>query len=272
MRLDLHCHSTASDGSWTPQQLAAEAERRRLELWSLTDHDTIAGWQHIRNSPGLIIGCEFSTLFQDREIHIVGLGFDAEDEGLLTLMARQVAVRRERAQAILDNIFELRGVRIPIEDCQTDAAMIIRSHIADALVRAGVVSHRQQAFSDLISDANVARWYTPNYVDPAGLARLVHAAGGVCVLAHPGLYNDQPLIEAVMADLDGVEVNHPRLDPNLKAYLRQRARRAGWLLSAGSDFHNEPCRLGDWRLSRTEIQPLLDAVRYGPASAQAANS
>jgi len=263
MRIDFHTHSTASDGTWSPRRVAEEAAARRLVAWSLTDHDTIAGWREVRGAAGLIVGCEISTMHREREIHVVALGFDPDDRALADLLDEHVTIRRERATVMLERIAELRGRRLQLADCQTTAHMITRSHIADALVRAGVVRHRQEAFEDLISNANVARWYHPGYASPAEVASVVRDAGGVSVLAHPGLYGSRELVAELMGELDGIEVKHPHLDPQWQEELVDTARRSGWLRSAGSDFHSEPCRIGDWRLSCAEVGPLLEAIGHG---------
>ena len=114
MKLDLHAHTTASDGWWHPTRLAEEAQRRRLVAWAITDHDTIAGWQRVAEAPGLICGCEFSTTGDGREVHLVGLGFDPEDASLAAIMARHRALRERRAEAILDHVASLRGKRLDL--------------------------------------------------------------------------------------------------------------------------------------------------------------
>lgn len=263
MKLDLHFHSTASDGGWSPTRVADEAERRALRAWALTDHDTIAGWAEVYPRPGLICGTEISTWTGDLEVHVVALGFDPDDAAIAALLESNVAIRRQRAQVILDHVRERTGVAITIDECLVDGAgMITRSHIAGAMVRRGLVGYHQQAFDDHIGDRVVRELYQPGYPSPAEAAAVARAAGGVAILAHPAMYGDINLIERLMTGLDGIEVKHPSIQEPLHRLLVARAEAKGWLLSAGSDFHREPCRLGDWRLSRALAAPLLRAVGW----------
>ena len=196
-------------------------------------------------------------------MHLVGLGFDPEDASLAAIMARHRSLRERRAEAILDHVASLRGKRLDLADCmQPGAEMVTRSHIANALVKHGVVKHRHEAFQDLIGDAHIAHVEMEAYTSTVDTAAAIRAAGGVAVLAHPGMYGDIGRIERLMQGVDGIEIKHPRLDPLLQDLLRALAETNGWLLSCGSDFHAEPCRLGEWRLSRGEAGPLLRAAGW----------
>jgi predicted metal-dependent phosphoesterase TrpH len=263
VKIDLHMHTSRSDGRWSPQKLAAEATKRRLMAWAITDHDTIAAWRELAPQPGLLCGVEISTWDERGEIHVVALGIDPDHAELTAALANNVAIRRERAQVLLDHVAAKTGQRVTLDDClPAEAGMITRSHIASALVRAGVVAYRQQAFNELIGDASVQQLYQPAYPSPAEAGELIRAAGGVSVLAHPGLYGDIHRIEGVMRGLDGIEVKHPNLDVGLQKLLMKQAAENNWLLSCGSDFHSDPCRLGDWRLSRSQAMPLLRAAGW----------
>lgn len=263
MKIDLHMHTCRSDGRWSPARLAQEAHDRHLVAWAITDHDCVDAWRELAPRPGLLCGAEISTRDDQGEIHIVALGIDPDHPDLAGLLARNVAIRVERADCILDHVHARTGVRVARADCRDgEARMITRSHIAGALVRAGVVAHRHQAFAELLGDDIVDAVYRPAFPTPERAAAAIAAAGGVSVLAHPGLYGDIHRIDAVMRHCRGIEIKHPHLDPALQAILARRAAESGWLLSCGSDFHVEPCRLGDWRLSRSQAMPLLRAAGW----------
>ncbi|MHC5068068.1 MAG: hypothetical protein ACYTF0_05725 [Planctomycetota bacterium] len=262
MKLDLHCHSTKSDGSWPAERVAAEASRRRLSAWALTDHDTLAGYHAVAGAPGLICGVEISTWGDDREVHVVGLGVNPNDTGLTDLLSDIRAARHTRAAIILERVGQLRGQTLAAPDHWLDDLPITRSHIAHHLITSGWANNYREVFLDLIGDRQMGELPTPGYPTISAAAAVIHAAGGVAILAHPGIYHDIGRIERLMTACDGCEIKHPNLDPALANMLLTMANERGWLMSAGSDFHRDPCRLGDWRLTRGQARPLLDAVNW----------
>lgn len=260
MKLDLHLHSDRSDGMWRPERLAQEAAARRLRAWAITDHDSLAGWSELAGAPGLLSAVELSAAAEGREVHLVALGLQPKAVALVDHLARVAGIRRARAELILASLRRRLGRAPSLAECWPErAAVITRSHLAQALVRAGLCAHPHAAFADLIGDRALADLDLPPLPGVAEVAAVARGVGAVLLLAHPGIYGDIALIERlmVMGNLDGLETNHPRLAPSLRVLLCALAQKHGWLQSAGSDFHGGPCRMGDWRLSRGVALPLL---------------
>lgn len=266
MRADLHMHTWCSDGQISPAAVAVWARDSGLKAWSITDHDCISACVGI-DHPGFIPGCEFTAENDGREIHIVGLGLALDSPQLAEWLALQRGRRAERAEEIRWALERRWGIRLPDAAIKPDHAEIItRSHIATALKSHRFVAHINEAFERYIGDVHLGDLELPAYPSIAETASLIRSVGGVALLAHPGLYGDLSTIESYMdCDLDGLETNHPNLDPLLKERLAQEAPERCWLESCGSDMHYRGARrLGDWRLSRARLRPLLE--RLGRAS------
>lgn len=250
MRIDLHAHSAISDGTDTPAGLVAEARRAGLDVVALTDHDTFDGLPEalaVGESLGVRVvpGIELSTEVAGQSVHLLGYGCRTDDADLL---AELVLIRRGRDGRIPVMLAILAELGMPLDPAvlaqvSGTATSIGRPHLADALVVQGYVADRTEAFGRLLADDGPA--FVPRYAAPLEPAiRLIHAAGGVAVLAHPwGRVSREVLPGRYLADLarshglDGIEVDHNDHDPETREALRQLARRWDLLATGSSDYH-----------------------------------
>lgn len=252
MRIDLHTHSTASDGTDTPAALVTTAAAAGLDVVALTDHDTTAGWAQaaISRPRGLTIvpGVEFSCVRQEPEgrrvsLHLLAYLFDPEDPGLQAEWTRLRQSRRTRGAAMVANLVA-DGYPISwegVSDLAGDGS-VGRPHIARALVAAGVVPDVDTAFRELLSSRQ------PYYVRKADTEvftalQLVRAAGGLPVFAHPmarrrgPVVSDDTIEKMAAAGLVGLEVDHPDHDPDDRAHAAVLARDLGLIPTGSSDYH-----------------------------------
>ncbi|MGQ9729728.1 MAG: PHP domain-containing protein [Candidatus Zipacnadales bacterium] len=245
MSVDLHIHSTASDGTLSPEEIVSEALRIGLTAIAIADHDELEGSREAvalgqMNGLSVIPAVEISTDYEKVEVHILGYWIDLADEWL----ARQLASVREarvwRAQQIVDRLRTLGIDQVTLDDVLREAGRgsIGRPHVAAALVRAGVCQAPQEAYRKYLKKGAPA--YVPR-VRPSTVEaiHIIKKAGGCSVLAHPGLVPRKPHIIAEMAafGVEGVEVYHSKHnDDQMKTFLDQ-AHRQGLLVTGGSDSH-----------------------------------
>jgi len=249
VRIDLHSHSNASDGTETPAQLITRAAAAKLDVIALTDHDTFAGLDAAAATAEqvgitLIPGVELSAGSGGISVHILAYLVDRNHPDLVAELDRSRAARFGRAERMVDRCVEL-GAGISWQQVRELAgdAPIGRPHIARALVAAGAVRSEADAFGpDWIGDRG--RAYVHRYaIDPADSVRLVRAAGGVAVFAHPGArlrgrtVGDHVIAELAAAGLAGLEIDHPDHDPATRARLRALAAELGLLVTGASDDH-----------------------------------
>lgn len=258
MRIDLHTHSTASDGTDTPAELVRHAAAAGLDVVALTDHDTVRGHAAARaalpEGLTLVTGAELSCRLDGVSLHMLAYLFDPDEPEL----ARERELVRDdrvpRARAMVGKLREL-GVPIAWEQVARIAGdgAVGRPHIATALVELGVVDSVSDAFTSAWL-ANDGRAYVEKHeLDPFDAIRLVKAAGGVTVFAHPlavkrGTCVPESAIAALAtAGLDGIEVDHMDHDVATRARLRGLAADVGLLTTGSSDYHGsrKTCRLGD---------------------------
>jgi len=267
--VDLHTHSSVSDGTEAPGDLVRAAAAAGLGTLALTDHDTTAGWADgsaAASAVGitLIPGMELSTRVQMTSVHVLGYLFDPTDAELVAETERIRTGRRERARAMVERI----GVDYDLtwEDVlaqTTTGGTVGRPHIADALVARGHVENRSAAFAGILHWR--AGYYQPHYApDPLTGVRLIRAAGGVPVLAHPITRGRARAIPeerlAVLADagLFGLELDHRENEVEGKEWMRGLAKRYGLRITGSSDYHGQgkPNRLGE----NTTDPDVLDAL------------
>ncbi|MEM1041245.1 MAG: PHP domain-containing protein [Bacteroidota bacterium] len=269
-RADLHTHTTASDGRLSPPGLVEKAYLRGLAVLSVTDHDTLAAYPTAALAAGrygidLIPGVELSANVNGTDVHLLGYGFDLEDAGLRTHLARYRRERRERAEEIAARMATL-GRPIRLERVLDLAAggTVGRPHIARAIVEAGHAETVQGAFEQYIG--NGAPAFVPKGKASAEeLIALVHAAGGVCVLAHPGAWVQVRFAEHLASvGLDGIETVHPAHDDDLREHWRSVARRLGLFETGGSDYHGfhprDDERFGRYTVPVARTVPLRRAA------------
>lgn len=240
---DLHTHTTASDGRYSPPTLVERAAFRGLKALAITDHDTISGLplaMHAAQKYGirLIPGVELSTYISGVDVHLLAYGFDMQHSGLKAHLVAFRQARIDRTHAIVERLRSL-GARITFEDVQNRAKGTIgRPHIAQALVESGFVESINQAFSKYLADGAVA--FVPKETPaPRFLIDLVHDASGIVSLAHPAEHISDRIAEGLMADgLDAVEVIHPSHSiPEITERWQIFARKHQIKTSGGSDFH-----------------------------------
>ena len=270
VRIDLHLHSTASDGSYPPEAVVDIAERNGVSVIALTDHDSLGGIASAdeRARPAgirLIPGVELSVGEGVMDVHLLAYGFDPRDAGLNTALERYRRSRHERARKILARLKGL-GIRIPLEDVEALAGggALGRPHIAEALLQGGFVETFHEAFQRFLGH------HAPAYV-PKQTVRLeeaveiVREAGGVTVLAHPGTLNrDHWIAGLARRGLDGIEVWHSKHAPADIARYQEMARAHGLLMTGGSDYHGErtpDVSVGSVPVPESILPPLDEALR-----------
>lgn len=243
---DLHLHSTRSDGRLEPAAVVERAARVGIRTIALTDHDTVDGVAEARArgralDVAVIPGVEISALQPAHgERHLLAYGVDLADETLQRTLAENRAARHARLEEMV-HALTIAGVRITVEDVMAAAAgaSVGRPHVADALVSAGHVGSRQEAFDRWLADGKPAA-VPKRVLDCAEAIEVVHRAGGLAVLAHPGrgrLAGWDPLLDA---GLDGVETIHPSHSDEDVRRLTEAARQRGLLCTGGSDNHGDP--------------------------------
>lgn len=281
MRIDLHSHSTASDGTDPPAEVMRRARAAGLDAIALTDHDTLAGHAEAGQAcpPGLTLipGLELSCQHDNRSMHMLGY---LMDPGHAELAAECRAIRDGRRSRARDMVDRLRALGVPVSWAQvTELAggdSVGRPHVARAMVAAGAIEDEAQAFTpEWIGTggrAHVTR-YAP---DPVRAVGLIRAAGGVAVLAHPGARGwqipDEVIAGLAGAGLAGLEVAHPEHDQDERRRLAGLAADLGLVASGGSDDHGRPTghRLGCEVIAADQFDRLM-AQATGPSLPTPAN-
>lgn len=243
MRADLHLHTNASDGQYSPAELVELA--RKFDVIAVTDHDTTDGITAAQQAalrqgaPLVIPGIELSAEDADGDVHVLGYYIDVQNAAFQERLARFRADRWQRGQRIVEKLAALdmplaweRVVAI------ANGGAIGRPHIARALLEAGYVESVKDAFNRFIGSAGPA-YVARARLSPEESVALIHSAGGVAVLAHPGLLKDyRALLPRLIAvGLDGVEVNHPANAETVRQDLRGLAATHRLIMTGGSDFH-----------------------------------
>ena len=280
-RIDLHTHSTHSDGTFGPAELVRLAAERDLQVIALTDHDTTDGLPEalatgLEVGVEVVPGAEFSAEYLGTSVHILCYWMDAEDPALQLELRRLREDRYRRGELMVEKLGSL-GLPVEFERVREIAgdATIVRPHIAQAMVEAGVVASEKEAFDRYIGDGGPAH-VAKHALDPLDAVALIEDAGGVCALAHPGMWGDQSsvpdeLIERmVAAGMRGLEVDHPDHTPEARERYRALADRLGLIATGGSDCHGsryDPVRLGSSLCDPKAFVALRDAALRGSPAA-----
>jgi predicted metal-dependent phosphoesterase TrpH len=250
MRIDLHTHSLVSDGTDTPAELVRKARVVGLDVVALTDHDTFDGLDEAategeRLGIRVVRGMELSCSRRGDSVHVLAYGADPANPGLAAEMARVRDGRLGRLAGVLAKLAEL-GVPVSEADVMAqvgDSPSVGRPHIADALIKAGHVRDRQEAFDRFLADGGPAHVHRYTIEVDRGID-LVHEAGGLAVIAHPwGRGREYVLrpsvLEALVRNhgLDGIEVDHQDHDSETRQRLRTLADAMGLLVTGASDYH-----------------------------------
>jgi predicted metal-dependent phosphoesterase TrpH len=278
VRIDLHTHSSASDGTERPAELMRAAAAAGLDVVALTDHDTTRGWaeaeEALPSGLRLVRGAEISCVYDGISLHLLAYLFDPSHAELAAEMSMALDDRVPRAKAI---VAKLAAAGHPVTwelvlDQLQDGATVGRPHIADTLVAAGVVADRNEAFTTLLHDDSPF-FVGHYYVDALRAVELVRAAGGVPVFAHPAAatrgttVGDDAIRAMAAAGLAGLEVDHRDNAPADRERLRALAAELGLLVTGASDYHGagKDNRLGE----HTTDPEVLDALLGQATSAVA---
>lgn len=276
MRIDLHSHSTQSDGTETPAEVMRSAAEAGLDVVALTDHDTTRGWGEAARAVAdtgvtLVPGIEISCAYDGISIHLLGYFIDPLDAPLLAELERARSSRRTRAQRIVEKLAPDTGLTWEQVQEQFGADTTIgRPHIADALVAAGVVASRDEAFAAYL--ASGSKYHVSHYAPhPSVATRLVRAAGGVPVMAHPfaaarGRTVEHDVIEGMAdAGLAGLEIYHRDHTDEAIGQGLQLAERLGLLVTGSSDYHGtgKQNQLGENLTSPEVLEQLVEQATSG---------
>ncbi|WP_425860376.1 PHP domain-containing protein [Arthrobacter sp. TWP1-1] len=271
MRIDLHAHSNISDGTQPPAELLAAAAKARLDVVALTDHDTTDGWtealtaarQHgVGLVPGMEISCKTS---QGISVHLLCYLHDPSHDSLLDEITKAKDARLTRAERMVERLAE--DYPLSWDDVSAHVApgaTIGRPHIADALVAAGIVGDRNEAFASILTSHS--RYFVSHYApDPVHAVELVRAAGGVPVFAHPlasargRVVAPEIFHDMIDAGLLGLEVEHRDNPPEGRAWLRRLALETGLFMTGSSDYHGagKPNLLGENLTTPEALERIL---------------
>ena len=247
--IDLHTHTTCSDGTDSPRELVNKAIVQGLEVLGISDHDTTAGWveaiETLRGSLQLVLGSEISCLTSDGvSVHMLGLLFDSEHEEMRRVLEETRDGRLPRMRKMIEKM-RAEGMDISIEDVEQampTGATMGRPHLADALVAKKIVKSRDEAFVDLLH--NESRFYVSHAAPtPVEAIALIRRAGGVAVIAHPfashrgQILKPEDFSQLVAAGLNGIEVDHRDQNPDERAMLRRIAQELDLVITGSSDYH-----------------------------------
>ena len=262
--VDLHLHTTKSDGLWRPTEVVRFCKKTGFSAISVTDHDTVAGVEEAMEAGEdcdveVIPGIEISSFFEGKEFHILGYFIDYEDKRFRARLKRLKEKRKERAAKIMEKLnnlgfsLSMRAIRKNVHgDC------IGRAHVADALVAAGCVKSRDEAFNLYLNIDG------PAFVEKEELSSeealdMIRKVGGVGVIAHPGMfYEEDKLRKLISLGIDGIETIHPRHDKKIVAKLRRTVSKYGLLETGGSDFHGDEKGQDFMRTLRIPYKVVLD--------------
>lgn len=271
---DLHTHSTFSDGTTSPADIAREAAEIGLAGFALTDHDTIDGWAAAREAAATVgvdflPGIEITTKYRGSSRHLLAYGIRPGVGELFDALAEVRQSRLTRAQAMVHRLQERYAITWEAVVGENDVRTVGRPHIADALVAAGYAVDRSAAFAELLSPSS------PYYIDTHAIEtdsaiRLVRRAGGFPVIAHPAANRQRrplstgDLRELVADGLGGIELAHPEHRADWVPPLEQAADDLGLVSTGASDYHGagKPNRLGE----RTTAKAVVDRIRLDVAT------
>ncbi|MCL1897322.1 MAG: PHP domain-containing protein [Micrococcales bacterium] len=277
MLIDLHTHSTVSDGTDSPEQVMAAAASAGLDVVALTDHDSTAGWDGAVRSAlahglTLIRGLELSAKWQGIAVHLLSYLNHPAYPPLVDQLDKIRLGRIERAKTMVDLVAKDYPVSWPDVVAQCGPGAVVgRPHIADALVAAGLMPDRTTVFEQVLH--NSGRYYVPHYAPEATEAiQLIIQAGGVPVLAHPGAIKRQKIVpdEAIkeMADagLFGLEVRHRDNPAPQQRRLQGLATKLGLAVTGASDYHGtgKPNRLGENSTSSAVLAQIIERGQLDP--------
>lgn len=268
--IDLHIHTTHSDGTCSGAKILEIVREKRLAAFAVTDHDTVEGYFEIRKllkggDPEIIPGVELSVRVDDDDLHILGYYFDPHDKKITFALEDFQKKRKQRGRLIVQKLNDL-GLDLTFEAVEklADGAVIGRPHIAEALFKNGQVGSYQEAFDRYIKNGGPA--YIPKEVmGPAEAVSMIHQAGGLAVLAHPYIGDMLRYLDMLTAlGLDGLEVFHYSHNRENIAFLKSLVERYGLVATGGSDFHGrsgQNGRVGSPEVPLTYLEGLKKKIK-----------
>lgn len=246
--IDMHMHSIASDGTFTPKELVEEAAKRNLRIMALTDHDTIDGLEEAltegkEKGIEVVPGIEFSTEYEGREIHILGYFMDLNNKVLLDKLEELRIEREERTELMLKKLSKYK-IYISKEELleEVEGNLISRTHIANAMIKKGYVYSRKEAF-DVYLKSNGAAYVPKGKLNPYEAVKIINESGGIASLAHPKLIGldrgafEKLLLSFVEVGLSALEVYYPGFSQEEENYYKKVSEKYNLLYTGGSDFH-----------------------------------
>lgn len=240
---DLHLHTQFSDGTFTPEELVLHAQKGGLSCIALTDHDTVEGCARTAAACAavkmeFITGAELTAEHQDTEVHIIGYFLDTQNPALLARIATFQAVRQNRIHEMVAALNKM-GVPLKVEavfalaNCRSPG----RPHVARALVKEKLVASLDEAFERFLKK-NRPAWVPKTKMSALESVDLIHQAGGLAVMAHPGLnHNDDIIPDLVAVGLDGIECFHTKHSTSMSEHYLEIAEKHDLLVTGGSDCH-----------------------------------
>ena len=281
--IDLHTHTVYSDGTFTPRELLELARDRGLDVVAVTDHDSTNGLMEATASGAeldieVVPGVEFSTVRESEGVHVLCYFMDPANPELIAELQRLRDDRFSRGERMVRRLQEL-GYPITFERVREIArgGNIIRPHVAQALVEAGVVPTLKDAFTDELIGSGGRGYVEKRALNPLEAIALIHRAGGACALAHPGTWReaapvpDEVIDELIESGLDGIEALHPEHPPELEAHYVALAEARGLFWTGSSDCHGtryDPVRLGMRRTPPEQLEALRDRAAELRAAAR----
>jgi predicted metal-dependent phosphoesterase TrpH len=245
--IDLHTHTTCSDGTRSPREQVEYARRLGLYGIGITDHDTVAGWEEAMEAGKelnvlVVPGVEISSVWNGKDIHVLGYYLDPSDSHFQKRLVELRNVRNRRNEMMVERLNQL-GIAITIEEInavkQKNGGNVGRPHIAEVLMKKGVVASIEEAFDKYLGRNGLA-YVNPPRITPFEAVELILSAGGVPVLAHPGLYEEDQLIEELVGrGMAGIEAYHADHPPEEEQKYEQLGRRFNLIITGGSDYHGE---------------------------------
>ncbi|MCZ6602778.1 MAG: PHP domain-containing protein [Planctomycetota bacterium] len=246
MKIDLHTHTTCSDGIQTPTELMTEAKEVGLDIIAVTDHDTTAGLDEAAEAAEqlglrLIPGIELSVYAMEREVHVLAFFLDRTSPALQEFLQEQKEARVARIYKMLEKLKSI-GVDIPPEDVIVEGkkGTLGRPHVARALVKHGYIKEEDEAFRKYIGRDQPGHVPRVKVSPSEGIARMKEA-GAIPVLAHPGLYGREGLVDLmIVSGVMGIEAYHPDHSEGVARRFANLAADKGLLVTGGSDYHGRP--------------------------------
>ena len=246
--IDLHVHSTYSDGTCTPEEIVSLAKKVGLTAISLTDHDSVGGISDMKklcqnNDIRFVPGIELSTSYHEKEVNMLGYFIDEQDKTFQSYLNDYIDTRLHRNQKMMDELVK-HGLNITLSDLQTmfPDSVLTRAHIARYLYNTNQVKSLEEAFAKYIGDGACC-FINRKKVSASEAISLIHDAKGIAVLAHPPLYNlskkdTQEMVKSLAdSGLDGIEAVYSTYHNDQEAEMKRLASTFGLVITGGSDFH-----------------------------------